>query len=312
MRKALGIDIGGTDIKLGIVGETGAVLERDKLPTLPEQGAPDVARRVGDWFAGRTAAGERIDAAGVACAGLVDGGRGVLHFSPNLPGWRDLDLGALFRDALDLPVSVDNDVNCAAWGEYLCGAGRGSGHFICITLGTGIGGGIVIGGRLYRGWQGLAGEVGHQVIAREGPDCTCGNTGCLEAAANAGSIVGRVRALLAEGRGSILAGARELSARGVYEAARAGDAVAQEAFAAAGRELGRGLANLVHVLNPEVIAVGGGVGRAGELILAPARESMRKLLIDDVLAAVRVVGAELENDASFIGAALMALAADGS
>lgn len=308
MRTALGIDIGGTDIKLGIVTEDGSILERGTIPTRAAEGPRAAARRIDEWYRGSSGADPGVSAAGADCAGLIDGSRGYLYASPNLPGWRDLELAALLGEALGLPVTLDNDVNCAAWGEYLLGAGRGTDHFICITLGTGIGGGVVIGGRLYRGWQGLAGEVGHQIMTGEGPACTCGNVGCLEATANAASVVRRARELIAAGGISVLPDVDSLTARQVFEAATGGDGVALEAFARTGHALGRGLANLVHLFNPEVIAVGGGVAGAGELILAPAREAMRELLMDEVLAAVRIVPAALGNSASLVGASLMAFA----
>jgi glucokinase len=198
-------------------------------------------------------------------------------------------------------------VNCAAWGEFILGAGRKTRDFICLTLGTGIGGGVIADGRLYRGWQGMAGEVGHQVIDPSGPQCACGRRGCLEAMANASSIVSRARSAMAAGAGSSLEDSDGLTPKDIADAAAGGDRVALDALAGAGRALGTGLANIVHLFNPEVIAVGGGVAGAGELILGPARESMRAQLMDDILASVRVVRAELGNMASLAGAAMMAL-----
>lgn len=309
MRTALGIDIGGTDIKLGVVAETGEVLERGTIATRAAEGPRAAAARIAGWYRASAGADPGVSAAGADCAGLIDGARGWLYSSPNLPGWGGLDLRGVLGEALDLPVTLDNDVNCAAWGEYLLGAGRGTEHFICITLGTGVGGGVVIGGRLYRGWQGLAGEVGHQLVGESGPACSCGAVGCLEAAANAASVVRRAREMIAGGEPSILPDSRGLTARQVFEAATRGDRVALEALALTGRALGRGLLNLVHLFNPEAIAVGGGVAGAGDLILDPAREAMRDLLMDDVLSAVRVVPAELGTSASLVGASMMAFAA---
>ena len=248
-----------------------------------------------------------MTAAGIDCAGLIDGAKGYLYYSPNLPGWEGTDLRELFSGALGLPVTVDNDVNCAAWGEYVLGAGRGTRYFVCLTLGTGIGGGVIADGRLYRGWQGMAGEVGHQVTDPSGPVCACGTKGCLESMANASSIVSRAREAMAAGKESSLDDGDGLSAEDVADAAADGDSVAIEALAGAGRALGTGLANIVHLYNPEVIAVGGGVAGAGDLILEPARESMRGQLMDDILASVRVVPAELGNSASLIGASMLAL-----
>lgn len=308
MKKLLGVDIGGTDIKLGIVTAEGQIIESGKMPTLAGEGPGKGAGRVAAWLREKDP-GQEVTAAGIDCAGLIDGSKGYLYYSPNLPGWEDTDLRGLFAEAVGMPVTVDNDVNCAAWGEYVLGAGRGTHHFVCLTLGTGIGGGVIADGRLYRGWQGMAGEVGHQVIDPSGPECTCGSKGCLEKLANASSIVSRAREAIAGGRGSVLEDSDSLTARDVAAAAADGDAVAIAALAEAGRVLGTGLANIVHLFNPEVIAVGGGVAGAGDLILEPARESMRAQLMDDILARVRVVPTELGNNASLVGATMMALEA---
>jgi len=306
MKKILGVDIGGTDIKLGIVTAEGQIVEKGRIPTAAGEGPRQAAARVAAWLGGRT--GEhQVSSAGIDCAGLIDGARGYLYYSPNLPGWADLDLRGLFAGELGVPVTVDNDVNCAAWGEFILGAGRGTKHFVCLTLGTGIGGGVIADGRLYRGWQGMAGEVGHQVIDPSGPECACGNRGCLEAMANASSIVSRARGAMAAGEKSSLEGSEDMTAEDVAVAAAEGDMVATGALAGAGRALGTGLANIVHLFNPEVIAVGGGVAGAGDLILGPARESMRAQLMDGILAEVRVVPAELGNMASLAGASMMAL-----
>jgi glucokinase len=305
MTRILGVDIGGTDIKLGIVDGNGAIIESGKMETGASEGPRQAAARTAAWLSGH---GE-ITAAGIDCAGLIDGERGYLYYSPNLPGWEDTSLKDLFSDALGLPVTVDNDVNCAAWGEYVLGAGRGTKYFVCLTLGTGIGGGVIADAKLYRGWQGMAGEIGHQVIDPAGPDCVCGSRGCLEMLANASSIVARARKAIAAGAASALEDGDDLTAKDIAEAAAGGDRVAVEALAETGRVLGTGLANVVHLFNPEVIAVGGGVAGAGELILGPARESMRSQLMDKVLAEVRLVPAELGNNAALTGAAMMALSA---
>jgi glucokinase len=306
MKKILGVDIGGTDIKLGIVTAQGKIVERGRIPTAAGEGPGQAVERVAAWLDERR--GEHpVVSAGVDCAGLIDGTRGYLYYSPNLPGWDGLDLRGLFAGKLGVTVMVDNDVNCAAWGEFILGAGRGTRHFVCLTLGTGIGGGVIADGRLYRGWQGMAGEVGHQVIDPSGPVCACGNRGCLEAMANASSIVSRARAAIGAGEPSSLEDRDSMTAADVAVAAGQGDAVAIGALAGAGRALGTGLANIVHLFNPEVIAVGGGVAGAGDLILGPATESMRAQLMAGVLAEVRVVPAELGNMASLVGASMMAL-----
>jgi glucokinase len=301
----LGVDIGGTNTKLGIVTGGGAVLERGEFPTQPREGAEDVAARVRKWFETHTGAYSNIRSGGVACAGLLDSSRGFLHNSPNLPGWNGIDLAGIFSRELSLAVVVDNDVNCAAYGEFIKGAGSGVRYFACITLGTGVGGGIIMDGQLHRGFQGLAGEIGHTIIQTDGPPCTCGSRGCVEALIGASAIVDRFRGMLESGMESVLAKAEELTVRDISGAAEDGDATAIETLAATGRYLGIGLVNLAHLFNPEVIAIGGGVARAGDLILASARKEFSERVMHPIYTKTRIVPAELGNDASFIGAALL-------
>ncbi len=302
----LGVDIGGTNVKLGIVTERGAIIEHGLLPT-PAGGPEAAAAKVAEWYGERRKNFGDARAAGIACAGLIDGERGFLYTSPNLPGWENAPLGRVFGHRLGIPVAVDNDVNCAVWGEYVMGAGRGTRHFVAITLGTGVGGGIVIDGRLYHGAQGLAGEIGHHVIIEGGPPCSCGGRGCLEAVIGSASITARAVETAGRTPGSRLSRSAGLTVRDIHEAALQGDAAAVETLAETGRLLGIGLANVVHILNPEVVAVGGGVAGAGDFILEPARKSMKEHLIGDILSAVRIVPAELGNMASFLGASMLAL-----
>ncbi len=302
----LGVDIGGTDIKLGIVEESARVLDSGSIPTRAPEGPESAAERVRAWCESRSAAACRVDAAGVACAGLIDGARGYLHVSPNLGGWVDVALRDRFERALGVPVTVENDANAAAYGEWRAGAGRGLRSFVCLTLGTGVGGGIVLDGALYRGSTGFAGEIGHAVICADGPPCACGNRGCLEALIGAAAILGRAREAY-EAAGRPLAGdGAGISVEGLARAAAAGDAAAAGVFAETGRYLGVALANVVHILAPEAIAVGGGVAGAGDLIFAPARETLRRCVMDRRMAEVRVVPAELGNRAAVIGSALLA------
>ena len=302
----LGVDIGGTNVKLGIVSEKRAIIEHGLLPT-PAGGPEAAAEKVAEWCAARRANHGGVEAAGIACAGLIDGARGFLYTSPNLPGWENAPLGEIFGRRLGVPVAVDNDVNCAVWGEYVMGAGRGTRHFVAVTLGTGVGGGIVIDGKLYHGAQGLAGEIGHHVIIEGGPPCSCGGRGCLEAVIGSSAIVARAVEMAERRPGSRLSGRGGLTVRDIHEAALLGDVAAVETLAETGRLLGIGLSNVVHILNPETVAVGGGVAGAGDFILEPARKSMKEHLIGDILSAVRIVPAELGNMASFLGASMLAL-----
>jgi glucokinase len=205
-----------------------------------------------------------------------------------------------------VPAVVENDANAAAYGEWRAGAGRGLSSFVCLTLGTGVGGGIVLGGSLYRGATGFAGEIGPAVICADGPPCACGNRGCLEALIGARAIVRRARELYGASGGARAEPAAGRSPEELARAAARGDEVAARVFAETGRYLGIALANIVHILAPEAIAVGGGVAGAGEILFGPARETLRRSVMDDRMAEVRVVPAELGNRAAVLGSALLA------
>jgi glucokinase len=301
-----GVDIGGTNIKLGILSPEGRILESGSIPTMAAQGPERVAERARDWLEEHTTRDREFVAAGIDCAGLVDGSKGYLYFSPNIPGWTDIDLATIFAGKLSLPVVVDNDVNAAAFGEYRYGAGKGTSCFACVTLGTGVGGGLVVDGKLLHGSLGFAGEIGHTVIQIDGPVCSCGKRGHVEAFVAASAIVERARQAVRGGKESIIRDSKDLTVKDIDDAARSGDELAALVFMETGRFLGYGLCNLVHLFNPEIIAVGGGVAAAGDLILEPVREVIRRNVMDERLAGVRIVQAELGNTASFTGAALLA------
>ncbi len=307
MTLVLGVDIGGTDIKLGLVEGEGEIRESGKIPTRPAEGPEAAAARVRLWLADNARGAGPIAAAGVDCAGLVDGERGILHVSPNLSGWDNVPLRDVFERALGVSAIVENDANAAAYGEWAMGAGRGLRNFVCLTLGTGVGGGIVINGGLYRGSSGFAGEIGHAVIDAGGPLCACGNRGCLEALVGAKAIVERAIGMRAKAGESRSAWGGSPTVEALSRAAASGDAVAAAAFEETGRWLGIALANVVHILAPEAIAIGGGVAGAGDSILEPARATVRTCVMNEAMASVRIVPAELGNRASFIGVSLLAL-----
>ncbi len=301
-----GVDIGGTNIKLGILSREGRILESGSIPTMAEQGPGKVAERARDWLKEHTTRDRSVIAAGIDCAGLVDGSKGYLYFSPNIPSWKVVDLATIFAGKLSLPIVVDNDVNAAAFGEYRYGAGKGTNCFACVTLGTGVGGGLIVDGKLLHGSLGFAGEIGHTVIQIDGPVCSCGKRGHVEAFVAASAIVERARQAVRGGKESIIRDSKDLTVKDIDDAARSGDELAARVFMETGRFLGYGLCNLVHLFNPEVIAVGGGVAAAGDLILEPAREVVRRNVMDERLAGVKIVQAELGNTASITGAALLA------
>jgi glucokinase len=311
MRFVTGVDIGGTDIKIGLVTHEGRVDRSGTIPTKPEEGPGAAAARVREWLKEQGVAAGETSAAGVACAGLIDRDTGSIITSPNLGGWGGAELGRIFSAALTVPVHVENDANAAAFGEYRMGAGRGTKDFACLTLGTGVGGGFVTGGGLHRGFHGLAGEIGHTIIMEGGPLCSCGNHGCLEALVGAGSIVERARTAMESEPESELHQLPHITVKDISIAASKGDSLSLNVLRETGRYLGIGLCNLIHIMDPEVIAIGGGVAGAGELILGPARDAIRDCVMHEVLAGVRIVQAELGNRAALIGVSILAVIESG-
>lgn len=307
--EAIGIDVGGTKINAFRVARDGTIVARMDARTPADDEELTLSTMV---ELARGLLTPDVLAVGVGAAGMVDTSTGVMRFAPNL-AWRDLPLAARIRDALDLPCQVDNDANTAAYAEYRFGAGRGYRHLLLVTVGTGIGGGIVSDGRLFRGSNGFAAEIGHIVVEPDGPVCGCGNRGCWEqiAAGRAIDRLGREEARRHEGSMLLrLAGGdpERVTGRLVTEAARRGDGAARRVFSEAGRRLGQGIAGLVNVLDPQVVVVGGGAIVAGDLLLEPARAAF----VDAVEGPgyrplVPLVAAELGNDAGAVGAAALAL-----
>jgi glucokinase len=307
----LGVDLGGTKILTAVVDETGRVAARVRAPT-PQTGPAAVVEAIAA-SADRALAAAGVPrgalrAAGVGAPGPADPVTGTVFAPPNLPGWGDVPLADLLRARLEVPVAVENDANAAALGEHWLGAGRGVDDLLYITVGTGIGGGLILRGELYAGVSGTAGEVGHMVIVADGPRCACGRLGCLEAVASGRAIAREARAALDAGRPSVLAAvaADALDAQAVARAAAEGDPLAREVFARAARYLGLAVANLVHLLNPALVVVGGGVAQAGALLLAPVRRIVESEAFARPAAAVRIVPAALGPDAGALGAAAAA------
>jgi glucokinase len=306
---AIGIDVGGTKTNAVRVTREGRILERSQAPTPAEDQEATLATMI---RLGRTVMSDEVLAVGVGAAGMVDAASGVLRFAPNL-AWRELPIATRMREALGLPCQVDNDANVAAYGEFRFGAGRGYRHLLLVTVGTGIGGGIVSDGRVFRGAHGFAAEIGHIVVEPGGPLCGCGNRGCWEQVA-AGRAIDRLGRRAArdhpDSRLRRLAGGdpEAVTGRHVTEAARAGDAMAIGILAEVGRRLGEGIAGLVNVLDPEAVVVAGGAAVAGELLLEPARAAFLEAVEGrEHRPEVPILAARLGNDAGAVGAATLAL-----
>ena len=314
MRFVLGIDIGGTNLVVGSVAEDGsAVLATDSEPTQSEAGATDVLDRL-VGLAERAIAATRREApdaeilgVGVGAPGPLDTRRGIVLLTPNL-GWVNMPLRQIIHERLGLRAALDNDANCAVLGEWWVGAARGARHAIGITIGTGIGGGIIIDGRLYHGASDVAGEIGHTTIDTEGRRCKCGNYGCLEAYASGPNIALRAVEELeagAESRLRTLVGGdlRKITAQTVYQAAADGDELALEVVNDTAKFLGVGIGNLLNVFNPEVVVVCGGVTLAGDHLFEPLRREAARRAFKPAVAACRIVPGELAGTAGVYGAA---------
>ena len=307
---AIGVDAGGTKV-LGVVADEHGVVDDRLVDDTPAQDAEASAAtiaRVAGELAGRH---PNVVALGVGAAGMVTLD-GVMRFAPNV-AWREFALRERLIASLGLPTIVENDANAAAWGEFRFGAGRGSTYLLMVTVGTGIGGGIVAGGRLFRGAHGFAAEIGHIIVEPEGPLCGCGNRGCWEQVA-AGRAIDRGGEVAArehpESQLAKLAGGdpARVTGRIVTEAAEAGDPMAIRVLATVGRRLGEGIAGLANVLDPDVVVLGGGAVGAGELLIGPARVAFE----ESVEAArhrppTRLLVAQLGPMAGAIGAAALAL-----
>lgn len=314
LHRSVGIDIGGTFIKIAVVWNDGRVVRSTQIPTDaaagPEPAAARILAAARGLMADEGLTAAEMRAVGMDSAGIIDAERNLVLDAPNLRAWENHPLAARLAAAFGVPVYLENDVNAMVYGEWCCGAGRGTRHLLGLTLGTGVGGGLVLDGRLYRGARGAAGEVGHVSVNRFGPRCNCGSFGCVERYVGAAHIVDRaLEALARDTRPSRLRdlAAQELTPLVLSGAAADGDAVAAEILEETGIWLGVALAGLVNVLNPERIVVGGGVALAGELILGPARRTLRERAMQVPGGSVDIVPAALGNDAAVVGAALLAL-----
>jgi len=314
VRFVLGIDIGGTNLVVGSVAEDGStVLATASEPTHAEAGATDVVDRL-VGLAERAIAGTRalapgaeILGVGVGAPGPLDTKRGIVLLTPNL-GWVNMPLRQIIHDRLSLPAALDNDANCAVLGEWWVGAARGARHAIGITIGTGIGGGLILDGRLYHGASDVAGEIGHTTIDTEGRRCKCGNYGCLEAYASGPNIAIRAIEEIEAGAVSRLPSyvggdLRQITAQTVYLAAQEGDELALEVVNDTAKFLGVGIGNLLNVFNPEVVVVCGGVTLAGDHLFVPLRREAARRAFKPAVMACRIVPGELEGTAGVYGAA---------
>ncbi len=316
-----GIDLGGTTIGGVLADAAGRIVEQETIATESHAGPAAVIERIAvliERMADRAQrrSSSRVEAVGIGCPGLVDVARGVTKFFPNLPTqWRDVPLAAILAKRLGCPVSILNDVRTATLGELVFGHGRDLGQMpltlAFFSIGTGIGGGLVIDGKLRLGPLGAAGELGHQTVLLDGPLCGCGNRGCLEAVASGPAIIAEGVRLMLGGRSPTLFAlveghASRISPQKIAEAAIAGDAGAQEVIARAVMFLGIGIANVVTCLHPQLIVLGGGVAEMGDLLLEPLRRSLRERVGMFSPNDVRIERSQLGPSAGPLGAVALA------
>lgn len=315
-RWIVGVDVGGTTLSVGAVpvaggepvalqvratgSEAGGEAVVATLVEMVHESIEELESLTGD---GR----DRIAGMGIGSPGPLDRERGVVVETPNL-GWRDFPLRDLLSDAVDLPATLDNDANCATFGEWWVGAGRDARSVVGLTLGTGIGGGIVLDGEILHGVSDVAGEIGHMTVSIDGRRCKCGNEGCLEAYASGPNIAARAVEGIRAGRRSILGDLVDgdldrVTAATVYDAIVEGDDYARQVMTETARILGAGIANLLNLLNPEIVVIAGGVTRAGEHLFEPLRAEARRRAFARAVEACRIVPADLPATAGVIGAA---------
>jgi glucokinase len=309
----IGVDIGGTNIRIAAVDYEGRILsqikysndssfERDSLIENLLKSFKDLKDRV---------EGEP-DGIGLGVAGVIKREEGVISEAPNLPKFKNFNIKATLQKVVNVPVFVDNDANVAALGEKWMGAGRGVADLCCLTLGTGIGGGIILNGEIWRGMDGVAGEVGHMIIEYEGAMCNCGNRGCLEAYASATAVTKMARKAIKQGRGTILVercggNLSEISSKMIYESAKMGDSLSIDVLREMGRYLGVGVANLVNLLNLELVILAGRLAEAWDYFIHATLNEIEKRAFRIPAQRVRVVKAECGDNAGVLGSAYLTI-----
>ena len=312
MGLSIGIDVGGTKVLGGVVDDKGVVLARARKDT-PRQGGAALTQTIAETVK-ELMADHKVESVGVSAAGFVSSDRKTMLATPNIADWNDVDLDSQLKSLIGLPVVIENDANAAAWGEAKFGAGRKQNHMMMLTVGTGIGGGIVVDGQLYRGAFGIAAEFGHMRVVPEGHICGCGARGCFEQYASGNALLRHAREainaspevarnLLSRGDGTVAG----LTGHIITQAAQEADPIALAAFNTTGQWLGAGIASLAVLLDPACVVIGGGVIDAGEILLAPTRESLERTMpFAGKHPYPELIAAELGNDAGLVGVADLA------
>ena len=307
----IGIDLGGTNIRGGIVDELGNITNRRQEPTFAKEGANSIINRLIDFIKSLIEQDRTInlEGIGVGCPGIIDIEKGIIHLSPNLPGFKDIPLKKILQDTFSVSSYLENDANVIAFGEKCYGEGKDVSSLICITLGTGVGGGIILDNKLWHGFNGMASEIGHITIIPDGIKCGCGNNGCLEAYASATAVINRTIDLIKKGHDSkiskIIKSGTTLTAKMIYEAALDNDLLSSQILDQTGKYLGIGIADLINILNPEMIVIGGGMASAWDMFFPSMSIEIKKRAFDIPAQSVKIVRAKLGDDAGILGAAAL-------
>ena len=308
----VGVDVGGTNVKLALVDLNGKIVYSNTTPTRADLGyehsITNIQNAIEELMKETNTNKDSIEAIGFGFPGQIDYQKGVVRLLPNMPGWVDVPVAKIMQDKFGITTKLDNDVRVATLGELKYGAGKGCENLVCITVGTGIGSGLVFNGKLIRGAKNAAGEIGHiKLTMGDGPICGCGDYGCCEAYASGPAIVAEAKEYIKGGKSSKFKelATEELSPYIVAQAALQGDAVAKRIYAKMGEIIGLGLTSVINLLNPEKVIIGGGVADAGDILFNPIRETIAKRAMPIQASAVEIVPAQLGNTAGVIGASLL-------
>ena len=292
----IGIDLGATFVKMGLIDDLGKVYFRRKIETVLSSNRASlieaVISNIRDII---EISGKSVSGVGIGVPGPVDSKKGIVHYFPNIKGWEEVPLKSILEKKLGLRVELDNDVNAMTLGEFVFGAGQGCNNLVCLTLGTGVGGGIIIDGKLYRGGSMCAGEIGHMPINETGPKCNCGGIACLERYIGNKYILERAKKVFGN----------NITLEALTSLAKFGNKKAIAIWVDVAEKLSVAIAGVVNLLNPDKIVIGGGVSKAGEFILNPLRKELKKRAMKDQAAHVKIIAAKLGTDAGIIGASLL-------
>ncbi len=308
----IGVDVGGTNVKLALVDLNGKIVYSNTTPTRADLGYEhsigNIQNAIEELMKETNTSKDTIEAIGFGFPGQIDYKEGIVRHLPNMPGWTEIPVAKIMEEKFQITTKLDNDVRVATLGELKYGAGRGTENLICITVGTGIGSGLVFNGKLIRGAKNAAGEIGHiKMTMGEGPICGCGDFGCFEAYASGPAIVAEAKEYMKGGKSSKFKelATEELSPYIIAQAAIQGDAVARRIYTKMGEIIGLGLTSVINLLNPEKVIIGGGIADAGDILFKPIKETILKRGMPIQASSVEIVHAELGNNAGVIGASLL-------